>query len=69
MLPDNPSKYLMGVCDQYMATEGFFDMMGFRLIEGKAPSKPKDVAVSQSFVKEMNSLCPTGAMAQWGRIS
>ena len=54
MLPDNPSKYLMGVCDQYVATEGFFDMMGFRLIEGKAPSKPKDVAVSQSFVKEMN---------------
>ena len=54
MLPDNPTKYLMGVCDQYMATEGFFDMMGFRLIEGKAPSKPKDVAVSQSFVKEMN---------------
>jgi putative ABC transport system permease protein len=54
MLPDNPSKYLMGVCDQYMATEGFFDMMGFRLVEGKAPSQPKDVAVSQSFVKEMN---------------
>ena len=54
MLPDNPTKYLMGVCDQYMATEGFFDMMGFRLTEGKAPSKPKDVAVSQSFVKEMN---------------
>jgi len=54
MLPDNPSKYLMGVCDQYMSTEGFFDMMGFRLIEGKAPSQPKDVAVSHSFVKEMN---------------
>ena len=54
MLPDNPSKYLMGVCDQYMSTEGFFDMMGFRLIEGKAPSQPKDVAVSRSFVDEMN---------------
>jgi putative ABC transport system permease protein len=54
MLPDNPSKYLMGVCDQYVATEGFFDMMGFRLIEGKAPSQPKDVAVSRSFVDEMN---------------
>jgi putative ABC transport system permease protein len=54
MLPDNPTKYLMGVCDQYEATEGFFDMMGFRLIEGKAPSKPKDVAVSRSFVDEMN---------------
>ena len=50
MLPDIPTKYLMGVCDQYMATEGFFDMMGFRLTEGKAPAKPKDVAVSQSFV-------------------
>jgi len=54
MLPDNPTKYLMGVCDQYMATEGFFDAMGFRLVEGKAPSKPKDVAVSRSFVEEMN---------------
>ena len=54
MLPDNPSKYLMGVCDQYVATEGFFDMMGFRLIEGKAPSQPKDVVVSRSFVDEMN---------------
>ena len=55
-LPDNPSKYLLSVCDQYMATEGFFDMMGFRLIEGRAPSKPDDVAVSRSFVEEMNRL-------------
>ena len=54
MLPDNPSKYLMAVCDQYGATEGFFDMMGFRLIEGRVPSKLKDVAVSRSFVEEMN---------------
>ena len=54
MLPENPTKYLMAVCDQYGATEGFFDMMGFRLIEGRAPSKPKDVAVSRSFVEEMN---------------
>ena len=53
-LPDNPSKYLLGVCDQYMASEGFFDMMGFRLLEGRAPSKPNDVAVSRSFVEEMN---------------
>ena len=53
-LPKEPSKCLMGVCDQYMATEGFFDVMGFRLVEGKAPSKLKDVAVSRSFVEEMN---------------
>ena len=54
MLPDNPSKELFNVCDQYGATEGFFDIMGFRLIEGRAPSKLNDVAVSQGFVKEMN---------------
>ena len=53
-LADNPSKCLFGVCDQYVATEGFFDMMGFRLLEGQAPSKPNDVAVSRSFVEEMN---------------
>ena len=53
-LPDNPSKELFNVCDQYGATEGFFDIMGFRLIEGRVPSKPNDVAVSQGFVKEMN---------------
>ncbi len=53
-LPDNPSKDLFNVCDQYGATEGFFDIMGFRLIEGRAPSKLNDVAVSQGFVKEMN---------------
>ena len=53
-LPDNPSKELFNVCDQYGATEGFFDLMGFRLLEGRIPSKPNDVAVSSSFVKEMN---------------
>ena len=54
MLPEEPSKYLISVCDQYGATEGFFDMMGFRLVEGKAPTKPNEVAVSRSFVEEMN---------------
>ena len=54
MLPDNPSKELFNVCDQYGATEGFFDLMGFRLLEGRIPSKPHDVAVSHSFVEEMN---------------
>ena len=55
MLPENPSKVLLDVCDQYGATEGFFDMMGFRLLDGRAPSSPKDVAVSRSFVEEMNN--------------
>ena len=53
-VPENTSKYLVNVCDQYGATEGFFDMMGFRLLEGRAPSNPKDVAVSRRFVEEMN---------------
>jgi putative ABC transport system permease protein len=53
-LPDNPSKELFNVCDQAGATEGFFNLMGFRLLEGRVPSKPKDVAVSRSFVEKMN---------------
>ena len=53
-LPENPSKYLLNVSDQYGATEGFFNMMGFHLLEGRTPSNPNDVAVSRRFVEEMN---------------
>ena len=54
LLPEEPTKYLINTNDQYGATEGFFDMMGFRMLEGRAPSSPKDVAVSRRFVEEMN---------------
>ena len=44
---------LFNIADEYGASEGFFDMMGFRLVEGSAPKGPNDVAVSKSFVTKM----------------
>ncbi len=49
----NSDKELFNVADQYWASEGFFDLMGFKLLEGRAPVGPKDVAVSRSFVDKM----------------
>lgn len=50
---------LFNIADEYGATEGFFNLMGFRLLEGSAPKDLKDVAVSRSFVDKM------AAFADW----
>ena len=50
---------LFNIADEYGASEGFFNMMGFRLVEGSAPKGPNDVAVSKSFVTKM------AAFADW----
>lgn len=50
---------LFNVADEYGASEGFFSMMGFRLVEGSVPKGPDDVAVSKSFVDKM------AAFANW----
>lgn len=50
---------LFNIDDEYGASEGFFDMMGFRLVEGSVPKEPNDVAVSKSFVTKM------AAFADW----
>jgi putative ABC transport system permease protein len=44
---------LFNIADQYWATEGFFKLMGFRMVEGKAPSTLDEVAVSKSFVTRL----------------
>lgn len=51
----NSKKELFNVADQYAATKGFFKMMNFKILEGREPLSPKDVAVSESFVKKMQS--------------
>ncbi len=58
MLPGD-ERQLFNVSDHYEATEGFMDMMGFRMVDGKVPSKPDEMAVSQSFVVKM------GQFADW----
>ncbi len=50
---------LFNIADEYGSSEGFFDMMGFRLVEGSVPKGPNDVAVSKSFVTKM------AAFADW----
>lgn len=50
---------LFNIADEYGASEGFFDMMGFRLVEGSVPKGPNDMAVSKSFVTKM------AAFADW----
>lgn len=50
---------LFNIADECGASEGFFDMMGFRLVEGSVPKGPNDVAVSKSFVTKM------AAFADW----
>ena len=52
-LPEDVNKELFNIADQYGATDGFFDLMGFRLVEGAAPHGPLEVAVSEKFVTEM----------------
>ena len=53
------NRELFNIADEYGASEGFFDMMGFRLVEGSVPKGPNDMAVSKSFVTKM------AAFADW----
>lgn len=46
-------RQLFNIADQYGATQGFFDLMGFKLIEGAAPSNPGEVAVSRRFAEKL----------------
>ncbi len=50
---------LFNIADEYGASEGFFNMMGFSLVDGSIPEGPNDVAVSKSFVTKM------AAFADW----
>ncbi len=46
-------RQLFNIADQYEATEGFMDLMGFRMLDGSVPDSRDEVAVSQSFVDKM----------------
>lgn len=53
-------KELFNIADQYDASVGFFEMMNFKMIEGRCPQTEKEVAVSLSFVEKMKNF------ADWG---
>ncbi len=52
MLPGD-ERQLFNIADQYEATEGFMDLMGFRMVDGTVPDSRDVIAVSRSFVDRM----------------
>lgn len=52
-LPGNDTE-LFNVADQYWSSEGFFKLMGFHMLEGKAPENSDEMAVSKSFVDKLS---------------
>lgn len=46
-------KELFNVADQYGGTDGFFEMLAIPFIDGRAPLRANEVAVSRSFVEKM----------------
>lgn len=44
---------LFNICDLYYASANYMDLMEFKILEGKAPSKYDEVAVSRKFISEM----------------
>ncbi len=54
-MPEGPNKdkELFNIADQYEGTAGLFDMLEIPFIEGRYPQTESEVAVSESFLKEM----------------
>lgn len=50
---DNGYEELFNIADQYWGTSGLFEMLGIPFIEGRYPQSVSEVAVSESFVKQM----------------
>ena len=54
-MPEGPNKdkELFNIADQYEGSAGLFDMLEIPFIEGRYPQTESEVAVSESFLKEM----------------
>ena len=50
------NRELLNIADQYYGTSGFFEFFDIPIVEGRAPAAPKEIAVSRSFVSEMEKL-------------
>jgi putative ABC transport system permease protein len=46
---------LFNIADLYGYSEGYWKMMGIKIVEGNEPKLPNDVIVSKSFVDKMNN--------------
>lgn len=52
-MPEEPDRQLFNFADQYEVTDGFYDVLGIRFIEGRAPRDSSEIVVSESFAKKM----------------
>ena len=50
---DSGYEELFNIADQYWGTAGLFDMLGITFFEGRYPQNADEIAVSESFVKQM----------------
>ena len=53
LLPGD-DRELFNVSDGYEATTGFYELLGFEFVDGRAPADSSEVVVSEAFVNRMN---------------
>jgi len=51
-LPDD-DRELFNIADQYECSDGFYDLMGIRFLEGRAPRDSSEIVVDEKFVTKM----------------
>ena len=51
-LPDD-DRELFNIADQYFCTDGFYDLLDIRFVEGRAPRDTNEVVVDEKFVARM----------------
>ncbi|NLZ20083.1 MAG: FtsX-like permease family protein [Bacteroidales bacterium] len=49
----NEERELFNVADQYDCSEGFYDLMGIKFLDGRAPKDTTEMAVDEKFVARM----------------
>ena len=51
-LPED-DRELFNIADQYECSEGFYDLMGIKFLEGRAPRDSSEIVVDEKFVKKI----------------
>ena len=51
-LPDD-DRSLFNIADQYECSVDFYDLMGIRFVEGRAPRDSSEIVVDEKFVTKM----------------
>lgn len=52
-LPEAVDEQLFNIADQYEVSDGFYDLLGVSIVEGRAPRDSSEMIISESFVNKM----------------